>query len=191
VLLQLFERGAPALLADGSVRNIRPSNPSLIASLFTRAGGEVIDWDRFGPATTTRVTETIPPRAEAQDVRLVSIEQLTMRRLEREAEALRAENRALMSVVEAMRARDRQPLAASEQIDLAILAKLLERAGGDEESLVRTAVKLLLKREASEQEVADGLERIKAAEDRGAALEALLRAISVQQARAGGVVDRQ
>jgi hypothetical protein len=76
-------------------------------------------------------------------------------------------------------------LAASEQIDLAILAKLLERAGGDEESLVRTAVKLLLKREASEQEVADGLERIKAAEDRGAALEALLRAISVQQARAG------
>jgi hypothetical protein len=42
-----------------------------------------------------------------------------------------------------------------------------------------------LKREASEQEVADGLERIKAAEDRGAALEALLRAISVQQARAG------
>jgi hypothetical protein len=191
VLLQLFERGAPALLADGSVRNIRPSNPSLIASLFTRAGGEVIDWDRFGPATTTRVTETIPPRAEAQDVRLVSIEQLTMRRLEREAEALRAENRALMSVVEALRARDRQPLAASEQIDLAILAKLLERAGGDEESLVRTAVKLLLKREASEQEVADGLERIKAAEDRGAALEALLRAISVQQARAGGVVDRQ
>jgi hypothetical protein len=46
--------------------------------------------------------------------------------------------------------------------------------------MVRTAVRLLLKREASETEVADGLERIKEAEDRGAALEALLRAILVQ-----------
>jgi beta-lactamase regulating signal transducer with metallopeptidase domain len=184
-LVQLFSGGACALLGDGSVRNIGPFNPSLIGAIFTRAGNEVIEWDRYGPAqATTRVADN-PRRPETQEVRPVSIEQLAMRRLEREAEALRAENRALMSVVEAMRARDRQPLAASEQIDLAILAKLLERAGGDEESLVRTAVKLLLKREASEQEVADGLERIKAAEDRGAALEALLRAISVQQARAG------
>jgi beta-lactamase regulating signal transducer with metallopeptidase domain len=100
----LFTRGALVLLADGSVRNVRPDDPHLIGALLSRAGGEVIDWERMGPAqaqATTRPAEVTSSRGNANDVRRELIEQ--QRAMRQEIEALRAENQALKAVIDGMR----------------------------------------------------------------------------------------
>jgi beta-lactamase regulating signal transducer with metallopeptidase domain len=112
----LFAQGFLAAMADGSVRafaNDGPDSPLLLKALFTRSGGEVIDWERFGPMINTRQPD--PNRGG-----------LLGDLFGGKAAAERERRRAEMAAAEARAALQQREAAEAQQVQAAYITKQLQ-----------------------------------------------------------------